>query len=138
MYSKKGNYVDEIFPPVLSSLFSYAGRKKNKYPVLKWMRIPEIFPDQELIMWGSDPTRNHISASTNLACEYFVQGLNCLKNNKGLLRRMFETQKPNLQGVYYVRVFQGNVWKYVIIDDNIPVIEDPEKKGKYKPAFLSS
>ena len=67
MYSKKGNYVDDIFPPVLSSLFSYAGRKKNKYPPLKWMRISELFPDRSLIMWGADPTRNRIVASSILA-----------------------------------------------------------------------
>ena len=137
-YGKKGNYIDEIFPPVISSLFSYAGRKKNKYPSLKWMRIPEVFPDRELIMWGSDPSKNNISRGTNLAAEYFVQGLNCLKNSKFFLRRMFESQKPNLQGVYFVRIFQGNVWKYVIIDDNIPVMENPHAKGKFLPAFINS
>ena len=86
------------------------------------MRISEVFPDRELVMWGSEASKNIIKPSTNLACEYIVQGFNCLKNSKGLLRRMFESQKPNLQGIYFVRIFQGNLWKYVIIDDNIPVI----------------
>lgn len=36
---KKDKYTDNLFPPVISSLFSYAGRKKNKYPNVKWMRI---------------------------------------------------------------------------------------------------
>ena len=53
------------------------------------------------------------------------------------MRRMFETQQPDLQGVYYVRIFQGNTWKYIIIDDNIPVVEDPREKGAFKPAFIS-
>jgi hypothetical protein len=40
---KKGKFTDSLFPPVISSLFTYAGRKKNKYPNVKWMRVPEIF-----------------------------------------------------------------------------------------------
>ena len=66
IFAKKGNYVDEIFPPVLSSLFSYAGRKKNKYPVLKWMRISEVFEDRELIMWNADPFKNSITSTNKL------------------------------------------------------------------------
>lgn len=34
---------------------------------------------------------------------------------------MLESQKTNVQGIYYVKIFQGNVWKYIIIDDHIPV-----------------
>ena len=103
------------------------------------MRISEVFADRELIMWGADPSKNNITSATGLASKYFVQGLNCLKSSKDLLRRMFETQKPNLQGVYFVKLFQGNIWKYVIIDDNIPVIEVKDsKKEQYQPAFISS
>lgn len=57
---------------------------------------------------------------------------------------MFESQQPNPQGVYYVKIFQGNIWKYIIIDDYIPVIEEiveNKKTGEQmkivKPAFLT-
>lgn len=118
-------------------MFSYAGRKKFKEPTIKWKRIPDIFPDRDLIMWGVDPIKNFIRSSSNFANEYFGIGLNCMKGNKTLLRKMFESQKPNPQGVYYVKIFQGNVWKYTIIDDHIPVFE--EKKGEkitYRPVFI--
>ena len=113
--------MDDLFPPVLSSLFSYAGRKKYKEPSIKWKRIPEVFPDRDLVMWGTDPTRNFITTSSNLACDYFSTGLNIIKGNKMLLRKIFESQKPNPQGIYIVKIFQANVWKYTIIDDYIPV-----------------
>lgn len=74
-------------------------------------------------MWGVDPTKNFISGSSHLANEYFSIALNCMKGNKTLLRKMFESQKPNPQGIYYVKIFQANVWKYTIIDDHIPVFE---------------
>ena len=89
-------------------------------------------------MWGSDPSKNNICSTSGLASKYFIQGLNCVKSSKEILRKMFETQKPNLQGVYFVKIFQGSIWKYVIIDDNIPVIEvDGSKKEKYQPAFIN-
>ena len=41
---------------------------------------------------------------------------------------MFETQKPNSQGIYYVKIFHGNIWKYILVDDHIPVLECKESK----------
>ena len=32
-----------------------------------------------------------------------------------------------------VKIFQANVWKNILIDDYIPVIEE---EGKYRPAFV--
>ena len=43
---------------------------------------------------------------------------------------MFESQQPNPQGIYYVKVFQGNMWKFVLIDDYIPVIEETKQSQK--------
>ena len=89
-------------------------------------------------MWGVDPTKNIIKPSSNLATSYFSLGLNCIKGNKTLLRKMFESQKPNLQGIYYVKIFQANVWKYMIIDDHIPVFEESNGKSmRYRPVFVS-
>lgn len=51
-----------------------------------------------------------------------ILGFNCLKNNRNILKKIFENQQHNTAGVYYVKLFVGNIWKYVIIDDYIPVI----------------
>ena len=59
---------------------------------------------------------------------------------------MFESQEVNSQGIYYVKIHQTqtNIWKYVIIDDYIPVIVNTklEMKERYlyknvHPAFLN-
>lgn len=73
-------------------------------------------------MWSSDLTKINIEASTPFAASYFLLAMNCIKNSKNLLRFMFESQQPNPQGVYFVKIFQGNIWKYIIIDDYIPVV----------------
>jgi hypothetical protein len=65
------------------------GRKKYKEPNLKWKRLVDIFPDRDLVMWGSDPAKNQIIPSSHLASDYFSLGLNCIKSNKNLLRKMF-------------------------------------------------
>jgi hypothetical protein len=36
---------------------------------------------------------------------------------------MFEFLEVSEFGVYLVKIFQENVWKYVIVDDFIPVVE---------------
>jgi hypothetical protein len=38
-------------------------------------------------------------------------------------------------GVYLVRIFQENVWKYVIVDDYIPTVADAE--GIQVPLFVN-
>lgn len=47
---------------------------------------------------------------------------------------MFESQKFNSNGIYYVKINQNNTWKYVVIDDYIPVYKQDKK---YVPAFLN-
>ncbi len=36
-------------------------------------------------------------------------------------------------GVYLVKIFQENVWKYVVVDDFIPVVENG---GELEPYFI--
>ncbi len=49
---------------------------------------------------------------------------------------MFEIREINLYGVYLVKIFEENTWKYVIVDDLIPTIYD-EKKEIYVPVFIN-
>lgn len=50
---------------------------------------------------------------------------------------MFGEQKYNHQGVYYVKLFDGNMWKEVLIDDYIPVTmaKDKRNESAYTPTF---
>lgn len=47
---------------------------------------------------------------------------------------MFECQSFNQHGIYYIKINQNNTWKYIIVDDYVPVYY-VEKKPY--PAFLS-
>lgn len=49
---------------------------------------------------------------------------------------MFEFKVTNICGVYLVKLFMENTWKYVIVDDLIPTIYD-ETKQVYSPAFIN-
>jgi hypothetical protein len=67
MAKKKGKFTDEFFPPVMSSIFSYAARKINKHPNVKWMRITEVFPGRELVVTNSNGSKAQVKPSTNLS-----------------------------------------------------------------------
>lgn len=88
------------------------------------MRIADVFPKKDLILVNSNGSKTLVKPSTNLSLEYFSLALNCIKSNKNLLKKMFEDQKLNEYGIYYVKIFQTNVWKYIIVDDCIPVLEN--------------
>lgn len=47
---------------------------------------------------------------------------------------MFESQKFNQNGIYYVKILQNNSWKYIMVDDYIPVYKQDKKAV---PAFLN-
>ena len=47
-----------------------------------------------------------------------------------MLHKIFEDQKPNPQGIYYLKIFHSNIWKLIIIDDYIPVYEENDSNAK--------
>lgn len=59
-----------------------------------------------------------------------------------MIEKFFEGQKICKEGIYYVKIHQTqtNHWKYVIVDDFIPVIVSNKgfDQGRIiKPAFLN-
>lgn len=48
---------------------------------------------------------------------------------------MFENQSFNQYGIYFVKINQNSTWKYVIVDDYIPVYKENKK---FIPAFIES
>lgn len=59
---------------------------------------------------------------------------NALSNSKRCLERVVEEQRVFGLCIYYLRVNHDGVWKYIIVDDYIPVVKT--KEGDV-PAFLS-
>lgn len=55
-------------------------------------------------------------------CEDYLPGtLNSLVGSQKLLDKIFEDQNINYFGIYIVKIYQESAWKYIIIDDFIPV-----------------
>lgn len=52
-----------------------------------------------------------------------------------ILERMFEDQTVNPFGIYLVKIYQESIWKYIIIDDYIPVMRG--ENGSLSPAFIN-
>lgn len=69
------------------------------------------------------------------SANHIINVFNSIKYNNSLLERMFEDQHYNDYGVYFAKINHNNVWKYITIDDNIPVVRDSEH-GKYVHAFF--
>jgi hypothetical protein len=57
-----------------------------------------------------------------------VSSLNSIKGNNELLEFMFEKEEVNKYGVYLIKIYQENTWKYVIVDDLVPCIRRRSKK----------
>ena len=51
------------------------------------------------------------------------------------MEKLFESQKYNPHGIYYVKINQNNSWKYVIIDDYVPVCVGKDGKTE-ETAYL--
>ena len=62
-------------------------------------------------------------AASDLCPEYLIKGFNTVHTNRLVMRNLFESQQANPEGIYFVKIFHNNVWKYEMIDDYIPVVE---------------
>jgi len=70
---------------------------------------------------------------------------NSISSKNTILEKIFENQKVNKECIYRLKIYQTqtNIWKYIVLDDYIPVIINTKmnKEQKYlpeniKPAFL--
>lgn len=124
-------YCDELYPPVWSSL------SRINSPALKnirWKRISDLFPGKYLTLWDSN-TRATIAPGQYSKSRTAANCLNTVKHNNFLLEKLFESQNYNSNGIYYVKINQNNSWKYVIVDDYIPVCLGADGKTD-ESAFL--
>lgn len=129
----KRKYKDEVYPPVQSSIYLHNSLMRNFCLMLEkegraveWMRLPELFKHRQLTVWTSEKQRkcNINCGPLSKSSDYLPGAFNLIGQKNSLLERMFEGQKVNESGIYYVKLHmtQQSIWKYVIIDDYVPVI----------------
>jgi hypothetical protein len=100
---------------------------------MEWMRRSELFSGKFITVWDYNQSVR-ISGGTLGLSSLFPTCLNSIKHNTFMLEKVFESQKFNSQGIYFVKIAQSSSWKYVIVDDYIPVIRQDKKCF---PAFLN-
>lgn len=157
-HEKHMKYTDPVYPPIRSSLYIGNSLMKDfcqlfeaEGKAIEWMRIPDVFPQQSLTIWNSNPalknkiTKGYIS-KTGEDSDYLPTCFNAIKAHNSLLERMFGSQNVNEEGLYIVKMHQTqtNIWKYVTVDDYIPVIVNrnlPQAERRLRlnitPAFLT-
>ena len=104
------------------------------------MRIPDLYPNRDIVLWNPYKVAINLHSSTDLCPLYLLLALNCLRSNRFFLNKIFENQKINPSGIYYGKIFTGTIWKSIIVDDYIPVVETVQSDGSkiYHPVFTTS
>lgn len=87
------------------------------------MRIGDLYSEKDLVLSKPSSSIEIYKTEYSYCEDYFPGALNCLIGCDALLERMFEDQTVNPFGIYLVKIYQENAWKYIIIDDYIPVIQ---------------
>lgn len=107
----------------------------STFKEVKWMRASELYKSLKISLWNNG---NHYKFKIREGFESFkplVTVLNSIRFNNSLLEKIFEDQKCSEYGIYYAKINQNGSWKYVNIDDHIPIVKD-KKTGKYVHAFF--
>jgi len=130
---KKKNclFEDPIFKADFSSLFNTRKLSLIKTKKYKWKRLQDIYKQNKIKLFDSIDPNNFVQK--DLCNFYFGSALSSLAEKPQRIRKLFERQEANELGIYFVRICQDGVWRYIIIDDFLPVNEIDEKK----PAFIS-
>ena len=96
------------------------------------MRVDEVFPGQKILLW-SHSDRNLVLKGGVEKLGYMATAFNAIGSSARCIERIFEEQTYNRHGVYYLRLNHEGIWKYIVIDDYIPVIRT---KKEIIPLFL--
>lgn len=114
------------------------------------MRLSHYFSGQHITVYSRNRLDSTVIIKNNQKFPGFAsQALvfNSIKNNNFLLEKMFEISTFNKHGLYLVKINQNGHWKYVIVDDYVPVIASTDNQrhygnnstssSKYEMAFMS-
>ena len=124
-------YFDELFPPGSASLF-YTKALMAEHKETKWMRADEVFPGQKILLWSHED-RNLVLRGQFEKLGYMATAFNAIGSSARCIERIFEGQTYNRHGLYYLRLNHEGIWKYMVIDDYIPV---QRTKKEIIPLFL--
>ncbi len=88
---------------------------------MSFERLPKIFENRDLeivLMKQCQPTLINPGKYTN-PCLY--SALRILSEYPEKVLSLFQNLKTNSQGIYYVRICKDGTWRYVFVDDHVPI-----------------
>ena len=125
---------------------SYVASLEKEGRQVEWMRLSELFRNEETVVWTSCKAyKNKISEGYVGKGGFVSTAFSAIRGQNWLLEKMFECQKVNKEGMYLVKIYQTqlNIWKYVPVDDYVPVVIDKRlplserySEANVHPAFL--
>jgi len=129
---KSRQFHDEIFLNNFSSLcFSSSRPAFPEWKAMKWLRFSEFYKGKKVTLLYN-LTSSFIKKTTETPL-YLYNALMAISDNEFIFKRNFEDQTINEKGLYFVKICQDGIWRYIILDDFMPVWTD--KKG-YRPGYL--
>jgi len=126
-------YNDLEFPPSLKSLTGglsevdllASGNHLNWRSII-WLRADDIFGKGNYQVFSGKIEPDDIKQGSLGDC-YFLSTLASMAEWPDRIKRLFEIDTVNEQGIYAVKVCDMGVWKTVIIDDYFPCSPDTRK-----------
>ena len=132
--AKNRQYHDEIFMNNFSSLcFSSSKPAFPEWKTMKWLRIKELYRVKKVTLL-QNLNSSFIEKNSEIPL-YLYNALLAINENEFIFKRNFEDQVINDKGIYFVKICQDGVWRYIILDDFMPCSVDVKGKG-YRPSFL--
>lgn len=124
-------YVDTNFPPDSISLYNTKKISMLQTKKRKWKRIAEIFKNTNLKLQYSIDVCDFKKGDLNNY--YLLSSLSIVSEKPSIIQNIFEDQTLNNQsGCYFVKLCQNGVWRYITIDDYLPINDDKQNE----PAFI--
>lgn len=129
----KKYFSDELFVADFSSLVNNV--KKPQYKLWRdifWVRLQDLFKGcLDLPLYNK--AESVILSPNDIPHKYIYTVLESIKEQPWILRNIFEKQTINKKGVYFVKICQDGVWRYIILDEFLPCVRN---KDKISNAFL--
>lgn len=123
-------FKDSYFPANDESLNKDDGRNKRTFSDIVWKRTQDVLDDPKLFEDGIEPSDLNQGSVGNCWLINSIATLSLEENR--ILNLIFPKQYSNY-GVYVFKLYFQGTWKYVVVDDYIPV-----KKKTFNYVFASS
>lgn len=119
--AKQIKFVDPEFKPQFSSLFKGSPDLADRYRWrdFQWARAVDILGEEEFSLFNEIAPQNMIHGQLENA--YFLCALSALAERPALIRRLFDAEKPNQEGLYAVWLNINGNWRQIVVDDFFPI-----------------